>query len=117
METSIQLTHLAPGINTIILPCSIAVESQLNQSLSNPASITSGNPLYGATFAYTDRSAATGSGHVIAVISQSLSAQSAESLLYMLTHGPGNVIVGQGTVIEDPNMLYLPKEYCAHNDG
>lgn len=25
----------------------------------------------------------------------------------MLTHGPGNVVVGHSTVFEDPNMLYL----------
>jgi hypothetical protein len=95
------------GVNTIILPRSIAVNSQLNQSLSNPASISSGNPLQGATFAYTHASAATSSGHLVAVISQSLTVQGAESLLSMLTHGPANVVVGQGTVIDDPNMLYL----------
>ena len=95
------------GVNTIILPRSIAVNSLLDQYLSNPSTITSDNPLYGAAFAYTNQSAASGSGHVIAVISQSLTYQAAETLLTMLTHGPGNAVVGRGTVIEDPDMLYL----------
>ena len=95
------------GMNTIILPRSIAVYSLLNQSLSDPSSIISGDPLYGATFAYTNRSAASSSGHVIAVISQSLTYQGGGGAALDADARTGNAIVGQGTVIEDPSMLYL----------
>ena len=58
-------------------------------------------------FAYTNRFESIRPSVIVAVITQSLSVQRAGWLLYNLTHGPGNLMVGQGTVIEDPDLLYL----------
>jgi len=54
-------------MNTIILPRVIALQYQLNNTLYNLASISSSDPMYGASFYNTDSASISASGHVIAI--------------------------------------------------
>ena len=103
--------HFAAGVNAIIVPRYLALESQLNETLvTNPGT----SELSGASFYATDAAQASSSGHIVAVIEKSMSNSDAEALLGRLTHapGPGNEQIGNSVVISQNNiyLLHLPKD-------
>jgi hypothetical protein len=101
--------HFVSGVNTIIVPRYLALESQLNDTLvSNPG----GSELAGGSFYSTDTSQASSSGHIVAVIEKSMSNTDAENLLYKLTHKAGNAQIGNSVVISQGNiyLLHLPND-------
>ncbi|HUT27229.1 MAG TPA: hypothetical protein VMW85_04190 [Methanomassiliicoccales archaeon] len=99
-------------MNTIILPRAIALQCQLNDTLYNLASISSGDPLYGASFYSTDASSASASGHVIAVISKNVTAAQAEAILTKLTHNATGARIGNNVTISSTAvyLLHLPND-------
>jgi hypothetical protein len=104
--------HFSQGMNTIILPRAIALQCQLNDTLYDLASLSSGDPLYGASFYSTDASSATASGHVIAVISTNVSVTNAEVILWMLTHNSTDGRIGNNVTISSASLylLHLPSD-------
>jgi hypothetical protein len=106
LNVSSASTHFEQGMNTIILPGAIALQCQLNDTLYNLASISSGDPLYGASFYSTDSASNSASGHVIAVISKSVTASQAEAILTKLTHNATGGRIGNNVTISS-TALYL----------
>jgi len=100
------------GINTIILPRAIALQCQLNDTLYDLASISSGDPLYGASFYSTNMTSACASGHVIAVISKNVTAAQAEAILTKLTHNATGGRIGNNVTISSTAvyLLHLPND-------
>ena len=101
--------HFASGVNTIIVPRYLALESQLNSTLtSNP----SGSELSGGEFYSTDDSQAFSSGHIIAVIEKTMGNTEAENLLYRLTHDPTNAQIANIVQVSGEALyrIHLPAE-------
>jgi len=99
-------------MNTIILPRAIALQCQLNDTLYDLASLSSGDPLYNASFYSTDTSSASASGHVIAVISKNVTASQAEAILTKLTHNATGARIGNNVTISSTAvyLLHLPND-------
>jgi len=101
--------HFSPGVNTIIVPRYLALESKFSDVLtSNP----SGSELSGGSFYSTDGSQAFSSGHIVAVFEKTMSNYAAEELLGKLTHDPTNAQIGNSVVISPSNLylLHLPAD-------
>ena len=100
------------GMNTIILPRAIALQCQLNDTLYDLASLSSGDPLYGASFYSTDPASTSASAHVIAVISKDVTATQAEVILTKLTHNSTGARIGNNVTISSTALylLHLPND-------
>ncbi|MFA5313528.1 MAG: hypothetical protein WC375_09480 [Methanomassiliicoccales archaeon] len=94
-------------MNTVILPRSIALECQLNDTLANLGGMTGSDPLYNAEFYYTNGSMAASSSHIIASLSKTLAGSAAESLLYDLTHNSTGARIDINVTISSNLVLYL----------
>lgn len=110
LDVSNASTHFQAGINTIILPRAIALQCELNYTLSNLGNMTSGDALYGASFYYMSGSSA--SSHVIAVINHDVNGAVAEAILQMLTHDHDDVRIGNNVTMSADNvyLLHLPND-------
>jgi len=101
--------HFRAGVNTIIVPRYLALESQLNGTLtSNP----SGSELSGGEFYSTDDSQASSSGHIIAVIEKTMGNTEAENLLNRLTHDSTNAQIANAVQVSGEALyrLHLPAD-------
>jgi len=67
LNVSTANSRFQQGMNTIILPRAIALQCQLNDTLYNLASISSSDPMYGASFYSRDTAIISASGNVITV--------------------------------------------------
>ncbi len=103
-------SHFTSGLNTIILPRSVALQSQLNYTFEDLLHRLSGTVLNGATLYDTNTGATTSSGNVIMVISTSLYTYQAESLLSMLTHDHSGKRVGDNVTLSGSEVytMHLP---------
>jgi hypothetical protein len=101
-------THFASGVNTIIVPRYLAVDSLFNDSLTSDPS---GSELGGGSFYANDITQSTASAHIVAVIEKSMSNSQAEDLLYRLTHNStaqiGNSVLVSGDAVY---LLHLPSD-------
>jgi len=90
----------------------IALQCQLNDTLYDLVSISSGDTLYGATFYCTTASSTSASGHVIAVISKNVTASQAEAILTMLTHNSAGARIGNNVIVSTASLylLHLPND-------
>ena len=100
------------GMNTIILPRAIALQCHLNDTLYDLASLSTGDPLYGASFYSTDPASTSASAHVIAVISKDVTATQAELILTKLTHNSTGARIGNNVTISSTALylLHLPND-------
>jgi hypothetical protein len=104
-EHNIVNARFQQGMNTIILPRAIALQCQLNDTLYNLATLSSGDPLYGASFYSTNSLSAEASAHVIAVISKNVTATQAEAILTKLTHNATGARIGNNVTISPPPFI------------
>ncbi len=58
------------GLNTVIVPRAVLLESSLNYTLFHPETVGSGHVLNGTSFSITDANEEQASSHIIAVISK-----------------------------------------------
>jgi hypothetical protein len=72
LNVSSSSTHFQQGINTVILPRAIALDCQLNYTLSHLTSLSSSDPLYSAQFCSADSSKVVSSANIVAMISAGL---------------------------------------------
>jgi hypothetical protein len=116
LDCSSSYSHFVSGTNVILLPRSVALESKLNDTLFGIDSITEANPLYGATFCYSDEEEASSSSHVIAVISNSVTGVQAESILAAITHDTMEGRVGNNISVTSSQLylMHLPKDVLSH---
>jgi len=108
--------HFVEGINTVVLPRSMALQSCINDTLSDLGNISGNSPLHGAAFSTTDPSMAS-SSHIIAIISQNMTGQEAESLLVMMTRNSTDAVIGNFVVMGDTESIYLshmPRDVISH---
>jgi len=92
------------GLNVMLVPRSIALSSQLNDSLHS-ASFGVESPLYGLGFASTDLSADLSSASIVAIVSGNVTGSIALDILDMVTHNSTATIAMNRTV--DPAEFYL----------
>ncbi|MBI0582822.1 MAG: hypothetical protein ISF22_01195 [Methanomassiliicoccus sp.] len=101
--------HFSPGVNTIIVPRYLALESKFSDVLtSNP----SGSELSGGQFYSTDGSQAFSSGHIVAVFEKTMSNYAAEELLGELTHNSTNAQIANTVQVSGEALyrLHLPAD-------
>jgi hypothetical protein len=112
LNVSSSSTHFQQGINTVILPRAIGLESQLNYTLSHLTSLSSGDPLYSAQFCSADSSKAVSSANIVAMISANLTGAKAETLLSDMTHNHSGGRIGNNVTIDPSNLytLHLPRD-------
>ena len=102
--------HFVNGINTVIVPRYIALDSLFNDLLT---AAPSSSGAAGGSIYVTDASQASASSNIVAVISRttSMSASQAENLLYQLTHksvsGQPNEKIANSVVIAQSNIYTL----------
>ena len=103
-------SHFTSGLNTIILPRSVALQSQLNYTFEDLANRLSGTILAGAGLYSTNTNAATSSGSVIMEIYAQYSNNDAEQLLTMLTHDPSGKRIGDNVTFSGAAVysMHLP---------
>lgn len=92
------------GLNAMIVPRSIALSSQLNDTLMG-SSIGEESPLWELGFASTDLSADVSSSSIIAIISGNVTGSTALDILDMVTQNDTETIAENRTV--DPEEFYL----------
>jgi subtilisin-like proprotein convertase family protein len=117
LNCSSSSTHFVQGLNVVLLPRSIALESKINDTLWSLESIQPSNPLNGSSFYNTDNSTSSASGHIIAVISKNMTGAKADELLEMMTHNATNARIGNNVTIESTeilNMMHLPRDVLAY---
>jgi len=96
--------NFASGVNVVIVPRYLALQSKLNGTLFAGAT---GTELSGAKFYSTDDLEDSSSGHIVAVIEKSMTNAQAESLLTRLTHDAGNERIGNAVRIASSNVYTL----------
>jgi len=109
LTTPSSSAHFAPGVNVVLVPRYLALGSQLNDTLTTSPS---GTELAGGMFFTTGPSAATSSGHIVAVIEKAMTNAQAESLLTRLTHDASGERIGDDVRIasSDVYTLHLPRD-------
>jgi hypothetical protein len=104
--------HFTSGMNTVVLPRSVAVSSRLNDIMSGSVGLD-GTALDGATFYSQNPSLGLSSANIIAIISISgISGQQAEDLLSLATFNSTNDRVGNAMTVPSGNLylMHLPKD-------
>jgi hypothetical protein len=96
--------NFAGGVNVVIVPRYLALESKLNGTLFAGAG---GTELSGAKFYATDDLEDSSSGHIVAVIEKSMTNAQAESLLTRLTHDAGNERIANAVRVAASNVYTL----------
>jgi hypothetical protein len=104
--------HFTSGMNTVVLPRSVAVSSRLNDILSGTVGLD-GTALDGATVYSRDPNLISSSSSIIAIISMSgITGQQAEDLLTLATFSSTNDRVGNAMTVPSGNLylMHLPKD-------
>jgi hypothetical protein len=116
LNCSSSYMHFVSGTNVIILPRSVALGSQLNDTLFGIDNITSTDPLFEATFCYADDDEKSSSYSVIAVISKNVTGAQAEAVLEAITHDTSNGRVGNNVSLTSVHLylLHLPQDVLSH---
>ena len=104
LQVSGSSAHFVNGMNVVIIPRHIALDSKFNDVLK---SAPSSSELSGGEFYSTDMSQSSSSANIIAVMSKSMSASQAEALLTKLTHNSANERIGNSVVISQSNIYLL----------
>ena len=92
------------GINTVIVPRCVLLESGLKDILLGEGSVPSS--LAGAVFMSADTALSQSSSHVIAMVSKNVTAAEAGQILHNLTHTAGGDVVGQGMTFLSTASIY-----------
>ncbi len=116
LNCSSSSTHFVQGLNVVLLPRSIALESKVNDTLMDLEHITESSPLYQASFFATNDSASLSSNHIIAVISKNMTGAKAEELLDMMTHNATDARIGNDVTVstEQQYLMHLPRDVLAY---
>jgi len=98
--------NFVQGLNVIVLPRSLALESKINSTLYNLQGAGVDNPLRNASLR-TPPASGDSSGHIVAVISKNLTGEEAETLLGMMTHNSSDARIGNSQIVPSTMALYL----------
>lgn len=105
-------SRFVQGLNTILVPRYVALESQLNYTFADLSNRLSGTVLRGAMVYSTSPSTSSTSSSVIMIVSASLTLSQANELLTMLTHDSSGNRIGENVTISGDSVYLLgfPKD-------
>ena len=105
-------SHFVKGLNTILLPRSVALESKLNWTFEDLPNRLDGTVLAGAELYSTDAARPSSSGNVIIIISVTLDSYWSDQLLQDITHDHAGKRIGDNITVTGNGvyLLGLPKD-------